>query len=265
MNMQFGKKEKALLLGLVGVVIAVLVWFLVASPYKDKTATLRAENEELKPKAELYEAVNARVGEYEDQIVTYQMTRDEILSHFPSNIEREDELMFWANGSVAHPLDLAFADISMEAEPDVVAVVNVTDTGDAEMTTDEDGNVTFQDADIDQITADYTLYGAPLAINFGSTYKGLKDMLTLIESQNDKNQIKELDVSFDESTGLLDGTIAIWLYYIPDTGREYVPTYIPAVPTGVRDVFHTVGTDVNVPVEQVGSEAEAEDDEESED
>ncbi|MBP9996654.1 MAG: hypothetical protein KBT19_05185 [Lachnospiraceae bacterium] len=263
MNMQFGKKERDLLIGVAGIIVAVLVWFLVASPYKDKTQVLKDENATLKPQAELYEAVNARLDEYQDGIVDFQNKSNEILAHFPVNIERQDELMFWTMGDAVAPTEYAFGDIAME-ESDPVAVIGGTVEEDVEITTDEEGNQTIKDEDLDKVHAEYTLMGAPVAMEFASTYTGLKSMINYIQSQNDKNAIKELEVEFDDSTGLLSGGVAVYLYYIPDSGKDYVPSYIPNVPTGVSDIFHTIGTDINVPREQVEELEDTENAEESE-
>ena len=49
--------------------VLVAAWMILAKPLKTKTATLEAENAELKVKAEEYEAVNAQRTVYEEEAV----------------------------------------------------------------------------------------------------------------------------------------------------------------------------------------------------
>ncbi len=243
MNMTITKAQRDLLIGLAGVLIAVICWFLVASPYMEKTKNIEAENETLRPKAEEYQAVHARVDEYKESIVTLDNTAEGIIAHFPARIEREDQLMYWSNVDMAYPSDLRFGDIEL-GEWDAVAVAGVEDTGNAEVTYDEDGNPVMQDEAVSEVTADYKLYAATMAMAYISSYDGLKDLFRYVNGLNDKNSIETFEVSYDREDGILQGSVGIKLYYLEGTGKEYQPYFIPSVPTGVEDVFRTGGLDL---------------------
>lgn len=243
MDMTITKGQRDLLIGLAGVLIAVLCWFLVASPNIEKREALEAENETLRPKAEEYQAVHARVDEYRESIVTLTNTEEDIVKHFPARIEREDQLMFWSNVDAAYPMDLRFGDIEL-GEWDAVAVAGVEEGQNTEVTYDEDGNPVVPDAAVTDIKADYKLYGATMAMQFISSYDGMKDLFTYINSLNDKNSIDSFEIYYDESNGYLQGALGMRLYYLEGTGKEYQPYFVPSVPTGVEDVFRTGGIDL---------------------
>ena len=78
-----------------------------------------------------------------------------------------------------------------------------------------------------------------MAMNFACTYNGLKYMINYITSQTNKNSIIGFEIYYDEETGYLTGAVGVELYYIEGLEKEYVPTFIPAVPKGLSDVFHT--------------------------
>ncbi len=253
MEMTITKSQRDLLIGLAGVLIAVLCWFLVANPNIEKREVLEAENETLRPKAEEYQAVHARVDEYKESIVTLTNTENEIISHFPARIFREDQLMFWTNLDMAYPLDLAFADIEL-GEWDAVAVAGLDESSQDQVTYDEDGNPVVSDEAFPDLKADYKLYGATMAMNFASTYNGMKNMFSYVNSLNDKNSIDTVEIEYDEETGLLQGVMGMRLYYIDGIDKEYQPYFIPSVPTGVDDVFRTA--ERALPAEENAEEAE---------
>lgn len=243
MDMTITKGQRDLLIGLAGVLVAVACWFFVASPNIDKREALEAENETLRPKAEEYQAVHARVDEYRESIVTLTATENEITSHFPARIEREDQLMFWSNVDAAYPMDLRFGDIEL-GEWDAVAVAGLEEGQETSVTVDENGNPVIPDADVAGVKADYKLYGATMAMQFISSYDGMKDLFRYINGLNDRNSIDSFDIYYDESNGYLQGALGMRLYYLEGTDREYQQYYIPSVPTGVDDVFRTGGMDL---------------------
>ena len=241
MDMKIGKKERDLLIGLLGVLLAIVSWFYIASPTIEKTDALRSENAILKAKADEYEIANMQLSDHQAAIVLNQAEIEDITTHYPGEIKTEDQIMFWANIDNAYPEQLAFADLAIE-DRDVIAlsVDSADDIGeDVQVNYDESGNASIKDSDIENITAKYVLYGAPMGMNFACTYSGLKNMFNYITSQYDKNLILGTEVYYDDSTGLLQGNIAMELCYIQGLDKEYTPTFIPAVPTGQMDVFHT--------------------------
>ena len=242
MDMTITKGQRDLLIGLLGVLIAVVVWFAVASPTKEKTDALINENNTLKPKVEEYELRDARLDEYKLGIVQNDAEIETITARFPSMVEVEDEVMFWANIDNAYPFQLAFKDLEME-ERDAVAIAGIEDTGEATIAYEEDGSATISDTDAEQLSAQYKLYGAPMSMNFICTYDGMKDMFEYITSQYNRNSINAVEIAYDEETGLLTGAIGMELYYIEGLDKEYNPPFIPSIPKGQSDVFHTASSD----------------------
>lgn len=243
MDMTITKSQRDLLIGLAGVLIAVLCWFLVASPNIEKRQSLESENETLRPKAEEYQAVHARVDEYRDSIVTLNNTADEIVGHFPSRIEREDQLMYWSNVDAAYPMDLRFGDIEL-GEWDAVAIAGADEATQEQVTYDDDGNAVLPDEVMEAATADYKLYAATMAMAFISSYDGMKDLFKYVNALNDRNSIESFEISYDREDGILQGSVGMKLYYLEGTDKEYQPYFIPSVPTGVEDVFRTGGLDL---------------------
>lgn len=220
--MKLGKKEISLLIGLMGVLIAVVAWFFVASPMKDKTAAIEAENVELKAKSDEYQAVNAQRPQFEADTLTLQAERSTLLAHFPSGMTKEDEIMYWANMERANSSTMAMGNLVMSNWSEVFV----------------DGQPESNDEGATQLH----LYRVPVNYSYQATYEGIKNLVTYVFSKNDKMSIENITASYDNTTGNLVGTVDINMYYMSGTGNDYVPATIPTVPTGIVDIFQSEST-----------------------
>ena len=258
--MEFGKKERDLLIGLIGVVMAILVWFLVASPYNEKTAAMEAENEALKPKVEEYQAVASRITDYQEGMANLEVEKNQIIEKFPSDIIRTDEIMFWANLDKEFPGQILVKDLTMSEAEEIIAESDATPVV-AEVQYDEEGNpIVTQDDIVNSSagTSTVALYKLPLNITFDSTYEGLKDIWQYLDMQSDKNGLQAMQVEFDSATGNLTGSFDVNLYYMVGTNKEHIATFIPSSITGVPDLFRTTGVGLDSPEAAEGEEEEAE-------
>lgn len=224
--MKIGPKERNLLLGMLGVILAVCAWFFVASPMKEKTAALAAENATLLEKVNEYQSVNAKKDEYVAKTTELTAKRAELLDGYAAGISREDEIMYWSNLERANEGKVATSDLVMSAWEEVY-VEGYTDTA-------SEGEGATQ----------IHLYKAPVNYTYVATYDGVKDMVKYVYAQQDKKSIENISIAFDDTTGNLQGSMDINMYYLIGTDKEYVPYTIPSVPTGITNVFHSTNTEV---------------------
>lgn len=218
--MKIDKKAINLIIGLIGIIILAVAYMAIAKPMKEKTAQIEAENVGLKEKAEEYEAINAQKSKYEQGIVDFTSTREELLSAFPAGMTKEDEIMYWANMERANYSVLNIDNLVMSSWSEVFV----------------DGQPSHSS---EEGATQLHLYSAPVNYTYKATYQGIKDMVSYVFAQTDKKSIENLTASYDTQTGNLTGTIDINMYYMEGTGNEYKPYSIPSVPTGVTDVFHS--------------------------
>ena len=263
MDMTISKGQRDLLIGLLGVLIAVGVWFLVANPYREKTETLKAENEQLKPKWEEYQAVAANVEEYKTRIIDADANKEEIIAHFPSMLEREDQIMYWANAAskMSEEEEMDFSNLGMGPWTMVeVEGLNTEEQPQVDVEYDEEGNpIVSDDTGAAQTSSsNYELYTDTLQMDFQCTYNGLKDFTQYVLAQNDRNRIDRLEAYYDPATENLMGNMSLALYYLTGTGKEYVESPIPSVVSGSYDPFRTGFAPLNLEGEFDEEEAEAE-------
>lgn len=73
------------------------------------------------------------------------------------------------------------------------------------------------------------------------SYEALKRSVKNICMQTDRMVIDDLSVVFDESTGLLHGTMAVNMYCVPNQeGKEYVQPNFSSVLLGSDNIFGTI-------------------------
>lgn len=236
MTLALSKKDKCLLIGLVGGLFLFIAWYFVYSPLTEKTTTMEMENVALKEKADLYQSINANLPAYEEGIVAYTKEITEISNRYPVSISREDEIMFLANMENMHTNDLTVENITMSNVTEVVA-------GDVE---NAEAAVATETAEVTEATetpeeiAEIHLYRQPVNYSFRCTYKGVKDMISYVLGQSSTKSIEGMSLSFDSESGNLIGSLDLNQYYMMGLDKEYQAIKIPTVPKGVRDVFHTV-------------------------
>jgi len=242
MTFTVSRRDKCLLIGLFGGVFLLLAWLYGATPLQEKTAALQTENVSLKAKADLYQAINANLPTYEANIDKMEKQIAEIANSYPVYISREDEILFLANMENTYISDIAIENMTMSAVEEIVANVQV-ETQDSEPVTQEAAAATEE---VVEDTPEVHLYRQPINYSFRCTYKGMKEMITHLYAQTDKKSVEGVSLAYDAATGNLMGSLDLSQYYMTGIEKNYQPTSVPAVPKGVRDVFHTVGGSAGV-------------------
>ena len=249
--MKMSKKDQNLLLFLAGFGVLAIVWFIVVSPMREKTESLRMENSSLKGTAELYQSINMNRDEYEKSILILEDKRDNILDDYPSNMLTTDKIMYLTNLENFYVEDVAVAGMAFDVVEEVIPEVSEEEQAaqTAETTTDEEGNVAEAASTTEEENAENQglhLYRVPVNYNFRATYTGSKDMIEYLFDNGYRKSIRNMNLAYDTETGQLAGDMDVDFYYILGTDKLYDPISIPPVRKGVPNVFHTVeGGDIN--------------------
>ena len=248
--MKMSKKDQNLLLFVAGLLVLVVVWFMVVSPMREKTESLRIENSSLKGTADLYQSINMNKDEYEKSVLVLEDKRDNILDDYPSNMLTTDKIMYLTNLENFYVDDVAVAGMSFDVVEEVVPEVTEEEQAQAtEATTDEEGNLSEvppAEGNAEAESQGLHLYRVPVNYNFRATYTGSKDMIEYLFDNGYRKSIRNMNLAYDTETGQLAGDMDVDFYYILGTDKLYDPISIPPVRKGVPNVFHTVeGGDIN--------------------
>lgn len=250
MNLALSKKDQCLLVGLLGALFLFVSWYFVFTPLQEKTMALETENIALKAKADLYQSINANLPKYEAGIEKYEDEIVQIGNRYPVHISREDEIMFLANMENVYTNDLAVENITMSGVVEVFVENVTTQTATPPTTDTATTDATATDAtaatEPEIVIPEVHLYKQPVNYSFRCTYKGAKDMIQYLFSQNNKKAIEGMSLAFDSETGNLMGTLDLNQYYMMGIEKEYQAIPTPTVLKGINDVFHTVNGNAGV-------------------
>ena len=68
-------------------------------------------------------------------------------------------------------------------------------------------------------------------------------MIAYVNEFKDRTTITQFSATFDDATGKLTGEMTLNMYYITNTGKDYVPPVFDFMPKGVSNIFgNTMGT-----------------------
>ena len=209
--MKLSKRDIGLLLGLLGLVIAVASYALVFNPMKLKNQELETELTALKDKeAKLTELVDD-FDYYKEQIEVCKETSAEIETRFPSEVKPENEIMYAVE--LEDELEVEFSTLNYGTPLEIIT----------------EGQ-----------KADRFAYCTSLSANYRATYRGLKDVILYTADQADRMVVDTVTASYDGTTGNLVGSITINMYTVAGTERVYEKPYVPAMNVGIDNIFGTI-------------------------
>lgn len=252
--MKVSKRDVLLLLGLIGVLAVVAAYFLAYQPNIEAAEALEAENLQLQQRiADLSDKMANKDG-YVEETAEMNEEMDAILKKFPVDVREEDGVLLAVNQELIAPMVINSIGITA-SEPTVLPDAEEEDV-DHTYEIDEIEEYEAQEGigDDPQQAADaqeggvanedmqYVLMQRSVTMNYLVSYEGLKRGIKNISVQDNRMSINNLTVSYDETTGLLNGTTVVDMYCIPGQDKEYVQPNFSSVLIGSDNIFGSLET-----------------------
>ena len=265
MNMEITKKDASLLIGLFGVLVAVVVYYLVFMPYTEKADNLKRENTALNTKVQTLQVLANDYDILLQKTEDNQKTLKKVLERFPSDVKEEDMIMLAVQLQSQGAYD-SITGLTIGEATDVYAVTDletrVAETVSGRLGTTTSGADSSETAVAEEGTPTETVAETPVEeteetpgqlnldgnyvlrertgeITGTSSYEGFKQAIQMLTERNDRTQI-DVMASYDIETGLLDSSMTITTDFMTGTGKPYVTPTIPFVPQGTGNIFGTV-------------------------
>lgn len=249
--MKVSKRDVLLLVAFIGILAAVLSYFLVCQPTVEKTKALAEENVQLEARITDLQSKSDNRGTYESETAQMRREMEEIYQLFPVDVREENAILLAINQELLAPMKVESVTIDALLEVPIVNSpqdeVPEATYGYAEVEELEDQEGT-QDAPVNEVdyTADaanvnpFHLMSRKATINYEVSYEGLKRSVKNICMQTDRMVIDNLSVVYDEQTGLLKGSTAVNMYCVPgQEGKEYEEPDFGGVLLGTDNIFGT--------------------------
>lgn len=251
--MKISNRDKLLLIGFIGILLAVCSVYFIYMPTMEKADALEAENVQLEQRINDLSVKMEQKDSYIADTQSMKQETEAIYQRFPVDVREEDALLLAINQELISPMvinnvsigtyePVAIPDIPEEDVDHTYEIDGVEEYEAQEGVTDDAAAI--QDAAADNTSASDS--GSPLVnrnitINYLCTYAGLKRGIKNISVQENRMSIDNLTVVYDDTTGLLAGTTSVDMYCVPGIpDKEYVRPDFSSVLLGTDNIFGSI-------------------------
>lgn len=237
-RIKISDSDKRLLLIFCAIVIVACSYFFIFSKGMSKVAKIEEQNTADQAKVQQMEQMEAGLPKVKENIQRMVKKQKTIISTYPSAMTTEKAIeslqAYEDNSSDFHITDITFT----MNQP--LAVDVQTDGTDTAAGTDA-SSTTAPDAAEQETTGpeqkEVRGYYASIGIRYEAGYAGLKEMIAYVNNFKDRTTISQFTANYDDSTGKLNGEMTLNMYYLENTGKEYVPPVFPNMSKGVMSIF----------------------------
>lgn len=268
-KIKISDSDKRLLIIFFAIVLLACSYFFVFNKGMNQASELEAQNAEDSAKVQQMQQMEASLPQVKENIENMKQTQADIIAKYPSDMTTEKSIESLQDYE-DHSSDFHITDITFSMRMPLVGTADTTAAGSSADTADEttDGT-TDSAADDTSVTTDTTAdtqstgdgtddattdasadtsgnvagYYASIGIRYEASYSGLKEMIAYVNEFKDRTTITQFSATFDDATGKLTGEMTLNMYYITNTGKDYVPPVFDFMPKGVSNIFgNTIGT-----------------------
>lgn len=261
-KIKISDSDKRLLIIFFAIVILACSYFFIFNKGMTKASELEAQNEQDSAKVQQMQQMEASLPQVKETIENMKQTQADIIAKYPSDMTTEKSIEslqdYEDHSSDFHITDITFAmRMPLVGAADTTAAGSSTDETDssadtadgaADSAADDTSATTdtqsaadgTDDAAADASTdtvGDVAGYYASIGIRYEASYNGLKEMIAYVNAFQDRTTITQFTAAFDDATGKLTGEMTLNMYYITNTGKEYVPPVFDFMPKGVSNIF----------------------------
>lgn len=219
--MKVSKKELNLLLGFLGILFAFCAYQFCYKKAQVEIAALDAESVKMEAEIAKYEALLENKDFYVSETERMHGEIVDYLNEFPSNTLSEDEIKF------AYNLD-------DEYDPTDFIFINAMNFTEPELT------YTTMYGESQGLYPVYSLYKKQFTMGVLCSYTGLKEIVAAVYEQNNRKAVDSVTLSFDASTGQLNGSVAMSSYFVTGMDKPYGQPQLAPVKKGTDNIFGTV-------------------------
>lgn len=253
-KIKLSDSDKRLLVIFFAVVIVACSYFFIFTKGMAKAAKIEEQNVTDRQTVQNMEAMEAGLPKVKENIQLLKQKQADIIAKYPSDLTTEKVIYILQNMEDDCDFEVTSITFLMDAPMQVTtadnadAVTENTDDTTADATTDtestEAADTDATDTAEKQQAADVRGYYASIGVEYNASYDGLKAMLKFFNEYSDRIAITATTATYDSETGGLTGNMTINMYYITETGKDYIPPKFNFMEKGVDSIFGgTTGED----------------------
>lgn len=237
MKIRITKREKNMIVILVGILLICASYYLGYHTFKDKTEVLKQQNQILESQIQTLESISESQEEYVAKTQEMQTRMNDIIQKFPADLISEDIILYIRNmeqktDSYVHNITIPakmYVNITAPLEEDVLSSFEDVTGAISEYGFVNDGKVPdTRSMQLAQVDSD---------VNCSVTYEGLKDIIEDITESENRKSVDNISLAFNENTGDLAGSMTVSYYTLSGTGREYLQPTVAGTSHGIDCIF----------------------------
>lgn len=230
------QKQVKLIIVLVSLLIVACAYFFGFQRFNKKAELIRKENISLTTQRNELMEKSRNETAMTEEINIMREKYELIIDEFPSDLTQDKSIMFIYNLSKLAGMKINV--IGLSEKEFFYSPFGYTDTP---IETSTEG------ADTVQASSSQVLLGYKTKINisYSSTYDGLKKCISHINDNKDRMNVASFTAAFDQTSGILSGTMLIDFYALSGTDKEFEEPVIESVPIGTENIFGTFETPID--------------------
>lgn len=248
--MKLKDSEKGLLLGLLGIAVAVLTFMYVAKPNWEEMNAVKLESQQLQARLSELQQKQSNREQYIADTEKFNADFDEILNRFPADMNQEITIMFLEG--IKDTNDFSIYTLAMGEKEEFYTLGNNGGETSLDATAPVDeaaADATTEAATTEAVTTDvaltedevvdsaYRAYKAQFPISYYGSYDGLKDVIAYVDTYTDRMTINSLSIEYNAEDDLYEGDIELCCYSIESTERPERSIELNEVEIGVNNIF----------------------------
>ena len=259
------KRDIAIILFILGIVIVFLSYKFVYSNYTNKTVQLKNANKSLQERVDVLQSIADQQAELISTTNKNNQKAEEIMSRFPSNVYEEDVILFGKaleefapyqsvdNIKIGGPTEeYAFENIKAQTDEEVKGYIpsgeasgtnQDSEGGENNTTEEEEAKPANKEKADDSLPK---LYARKNNIEGYTDYDGLKNTIRYIVDSNERCSMA-VNADYDIETGILKTNVTLGRFYVTGTDKPYVEPEITNVLQGTENIFGTVSLEESRP------------------
>lgn len=192
-----------------------VTYFVLYDGLVEKTKALKEEKEVIDQQMEDRLDKLQEAQDMKEKITIMQQQMSDILEQYPSQLTLPDILLLFSKFEKNN--DLTFSALSYGE------------------------NIPFYDTTVPQVDGEdgSCMVGIQntIMVTYQGTYEQVKDWIKYVEEYPMRLSLDSISMSYDDTTGLINGSMSISVYAIEGNGVPYIPPMLDSIPIGKENIF----------------------------
>lgn len=208
--------ELKLVVILLSCILLASAWFFGFTAFSNKADEVKTKNKATAARVNELESKVARRAEIEENTIQCNQLVEDIIAKYPADVPTEKAIYLVQD--IEDSVGAHFSTINFMMDTRLMAL---------------EGNATDEVATVSGPVGYYDM----LTMSYDASYDDFKDMIDYIHDYSDRMTVPNITAAYDSETGEISGVLSVRMYYLTETGRDYIQIPDTGIKNGVSNIF----------------------------